>query len=172
MIETYRRLKRRRAAGEIDEGFTLIELLIVIVVLGILAAIVVFALGGVTGKSLKAACQADAKTVSTAVGAFQAENPTSDPASTGAWKTDLLTNDTGTFPGAPFLQSWPTGGGTGTNQAYAVEVAAGNTTTTAYGSMPTGTAPKFHVLVIVKSGPGQGTFDATKYPVAACSGLS
>ncbi len=83
MISTYQRLQRRRRAGEID-GFTLIELLIVIVVLGILAAVVIFALGGITGKSALASCQADGATVSTALAAFNAENPA------------LLTNVAGT----------------------------------------------------------------------------
>jgi len=72
MISTYQRLQRQRDAGEID-GFTLIELLIVIVVLGILAAVVIFALGGITGKSAVASCQADGATVSTALAAFNAQ---------------------------------------------------------------------------------------------------
>jgi prepilin-type N-terminal cleavage/methylation domain-containing protein len=53
-------------------GFTLMELLIVIVVLGILSGIVVFALGAVTAQSAVAACNSDAATVETAVSAYNA----------------------------------------------------------------------------------------------------
>jgi general secretion pathway protein G len=94
--------RNRMSVAEL--GFTLIELLIVIVVLGILAAVVVFALGGVTGQSAVAACQADAKTVATAVAAFQAYNPGVTPTSTA-----LLTTAS-TYKG-PFLQSWPSNSG-------------------------------------------------------------
>jgi prepilin-type N-terminal cleavage/methylation domain-containing protein len=109
MISTYQRLKRRRDAGEID-GFTLIELLIVIVVLGILAAVVIFALGGITGKSALASCEADGATVSTALAAFNAQNP-SFAGTTTYTQADLLPSSTGGSPtgviGGPYIQSWP-----------------------------------------------------------------
>jgi general secretion pathway protein G len=106
MISTYQRLKRQRDAEEID-GFTLIELLIVIVVLGILAAVVIFALGGITGQSAKAACQADGATVSTAAAAYFAQHPGS--ADTGATLQTDLTAVTTTSPGtgSAYIQSWP-----------------------------------------------------------------
>lgn len=49
-----------------DEGFTLIELLIVIVILGILATVVVFAVSGIRDKGDTSACQTDYKTLEVA----------------------------------------------------------------------------------------------------------
>ncbi len=73
MISTLKRIQAKKAAQENNGGFTLIELLIVIVVLGILAAVVVFSLGNVTGQSAVAACQADGATVETAIAAYNAQ---------------------------------------------------------------------------------------------------
>ena len=55
------------------KGFTLIELLVVIVILGILAAVVVFSVRGITDKGDKSACQAQLSTVETAVEAYRAQ---------------------------------------------------------------------------------------------------
>ncbi len=76
MVATIKKLQAKRAAQEIDGGFTLIELLIVIVVLGILAAVVVFSLGGVATSSALAACQSDGATYETAIAAATAQGTT------------------------------------------------------------------------------------------------
>lgn len=49
-----------------EEGFTLIELLVVIIILGILAAVVVFATGGFGDRGQGAACSIDERTLATA----------------------------------------------------------------------------------------------------------
>jgi len=60
-----------------EEGFTLVELLVVIVILGILAAIVVFAVGGITDKGTNAANQTDTSILQAAEEAsFAQGNPT------------------------------------------------------------------------------------------------
>ena len=72
MFQRYREIQMRRQDGETESGFTLIELLIVIAVLGILAAIVVFSLSGVSGESKAAACTSDGKSIEVAADAYQA----------------------------------------------------------------------------------------------------
>lgn len=72
-----------------DEGFTLIELLIVIVILGILATVVVFAVSGITNRGETSACAADKKTVETAAEAYYAQNG-SYPANAGAMVPTFL----------------------------------------------------------------------------------
>jgi general secretion pathway protein G len=57
-----------------DKGFTLVELLIVIVILGILATVTVFAVRGITDQGKTATCKADKKTLETAVEAYIAQN--------------------------------------------------------------------------------------------------
>ncbi len=72
---------RRRRHGE--GGFTLIELLVVIAVLGILAAVVIFNVTGVSNKGNQSACSTDVKSVQTAVDSYINDNPTiSDPFAT------------------------------------------------------------------------------------------
>ena len=56
-----------------DKGFTLVELLIVIVILGILATVTVFAVRGITDQGQTSACSADKKTLEVAVEAYYAQ---------------------------------------------------------------------------------------------------
>ena len=67
-----------------SEGFTLIELLIVIVIIGILAAIVVFSVSGVTNNGAASACKQTLNEAQTAVEAFYANNGNTYPANLAA----------------------------------------------------------------------------------------
>jgi len=56
-----------------DKGFTLVELLIVIVILGILATVTVFAVRGITDQGTSSACAADLKTNEVAIETYYAK---------------------------------------------------------------------------------------------------
>jgi general secretion pathway protein G len=68
------RLRAVRAQRGNDGGFTLTELLIVIVILGVLTGIVVFAVGAFTNRGEVSACRTAMKTVETAIETYRAQN--------------------------------------------------------------------------------------------------
>jgi type II secretion system protein G len=82
-------LERLRVARKNECGFTLIELLIVIVILGILAGIVVIAVGAFTDRGETAACKADVKAVEVAVEAYRAKT-SGYPANLGVLQPNYL----------------------------------------------------------------------------------
>ena len=92
----------------------MIELLVVIVVLGILAAVVIFALGGLGGQTAVAACQADGATVASAISVFNNKSPGT------AVTIGDLTSGSGASFGGPFISSWPSNG-----THYAFGISAG-----------------------------------------------
>jgi len=72
-----------------NKGFTLVELLIVIVILGILAAVTVFAVRGITEEAETNACAVDKKNYETAIEAYFAVENTY-PASAASIEGDLV----------------------------------------------------------------------------------
>jgi Tfp pilus assembly protein PilE len=83
---------------KVELGLDLRELIVVVVILGITAIIVILSLGGVTSKGAVAACQANATTVESAVGEFNAE--------TGGTSTEVTSALLTSAP-KPFLASFP-----------------------------------------------------------------
>jgi prepilin-type N-terminal cleavage/methylation domain-containing protein len=103
VFQRYRDIQQRSKLEEVSEsGFTLIELLIVIIVLGILAAIVIFSISGVTGQSKAAACNTEASTIEDAVAAFNAAGNT--PATPPLAFSDLTSSST---TDGPFINTPP-----------------------------------------------------------------
>jgi type II secretory pathway pseudopilin PulG len=89
-------------------GFTLMEILVIIVVLGILAAVVVYAVSGITSRSAQTACQSDGGTVSSAISDLNSEHPgvfvtTASSSGAAAAESLLLASSYG----GPYISSWP-----------------------------------------------------------------
>jgi general secretion pathway protein G len=57
-----------------QKGFTLVELLVVIIILGILAAVVVLAVNGLQDNGEENACKTEKRTVEAAAAAYYADN--------------------------------------------------------------------------------------------------
>jgi general secretion pathway protein G len=62
-----------RTSGRSDKGFTLVQLLIVVVILGILATVTVFAVRGITDKGQESACDTDKRVLEVAVETWYAD---------------------------------------------------------------------------------------------------
>jgi general secretion pathway protein G len=167
---------QRLQAKRNEEGFTLIELLIVIIVLGILAAIVVFAIGSTRKDSVAASCKTNYKAVelsleavNTKMGAMPATNET--PAfPVGAATSPLLAGNTlgagGTSSNGALLKAWPTSSDyfmryDGTSTSIQIYKTTPALTETASGGVPT----------IVVSGAAVPATPATGSGVAQCDGL-
>lgn len=88
-------LQRLRAVRANESGFTLVELLIVIVILGILSGIVVFAVGAFNDRGTAAACKTDLKNVEVAVEAYRAKTGNYPDAGDPGWTQ--LTDPTGQY---------------------------------------------------------------------------
>ncbi|HVA53249.1 MAG TPA: prepilin-type N-terminal cleavage/methylation domain-containing protein [Acidimicrobiales bacterium] len=158
MSSTSDRFKHRRDAGETN-GFTMIELLIVVVVIGILAAVVIFALGGIAGKSAIAACQADGATMASALAIYNSQNAgTATSTATQA----LLLSGTAANGYNPYLDSWPSNP---PHYAFAIATAVGTPTGgTAIGQLDVSISPAGAVS-------GSGTYIPYTGPTS-CDGVS
>jgi len=111
-----------------DEGFTLLEMLVVIVILGVLATVVIFAVGGVVDRGEASALEGDARTLETAEESHYAAHGTyTDEA--GLVAAGLL-RDQSTLHDIEVSSD-------GESYSLASEGAGGGSTTVA----PTGTAP-------------------------------
>lgn len=72
-MNTHSDIMDAEQAPKRDKGFTLVELLIVIVILGVLSTVTVFAVSGITGRGEAARCDSDERTVAVAVEAYYAQ---------------------------------------------------------------------------------------------------
>ena len=92
------------------KGFTLVEILIVVIILGILAAIVIPQFTSASEDARKSSLQSQLQTLRSQVELYKLQHrdsyPTNDGKATGTWDWTLLTaktNDDGSKTGTPIL---------------------------------------------------------------------
>ena len=109
-------LHRIRKLRAVEAGFTLIELLIVVVILGVLAGTVVFAVQNFNNDGVQSACRADVKSVEIASEAYYARAvPQGYAANMAALVTAGYLKETppdGTGPTDKYKVTWAGGGAT------------------------------------------------------------
>jgi prepilin-type N-terminal cleavage/methylation domain-containing protein len=67
-----------------QQGFTLVEVLIVIVVIGVLSTVVIFAVRAIVDRGERASCAIDRRVLATAVDTYFGENQTREILATGS----------------------------------------------------------------------------------------
>lgn len=97
-------LERRSRRTRDQRGFTLVELLVVVLILGVLAAVVVFSVGGISTRGKNASCLTEVREVRTAIEAYKAQSATNvyPPTFATLWTTTQLLQSpiTATSPSA------------------------------------------------------------------------
>jgi len=83
-------LEPQREGKRDQHGFTLVELLVVVLILGVLAAVVVFSVGGITNRGKNSACVTEVREVRTAIEAYKAQNSNTNPANLNTLVTAQL----------------------------------------------------------------------------------
>jgi prepilin-type N-terminal cleavage/methylation domain-containing protein len=170
MLHPARKPLLRRSISDIEvSGFNLMELLVVMCILGLLAGILVFALGGTASAGSIASCGADSRVINQAAQALVVENPSDVPTTAQAWKLALLGRvEPGVWTtvesGAPFLQSWPE------SSKFTFSIAGVGAVATT-GDVPS-VSPANGDVIVKSFAPGLGTrtFDTSINPTAGCSG--
>jgi prepilin-type N-terminal cleavage/methylation domain-containing protein len=104
-----------------DKGFSLVELLIVIVILGILATLVVFAVTGISSRGKTNACKSDLHVLQTAEEAYNASN-----SNTGVYGTQLELKTAGLIHEVSPNFTVTVGPGTGSAASYTLTGNAGD----------------------------------------------